>query len=121
MTDLNIRSRNLIISMGGVSSVKSESKHSNFALMMFFGATAKITSIVQAVNTIVNELVPTIFVETDYDSLSTHNCIGTSIQTHGPPVDIRTFLHSFTVFTVFLKNSYHINANDFFKNIIRCG
>jgi hypothetical protein len=105
MADLMIRKRDLIVSMGGASSVKSVSKPSNFALLMFFGGSAEVTSIVRAVNTIVIESVSSLKVETDYDSISTNNCIGTSIQTHGPPmVDIRSFLHSFTVFTV---NSYN--------------
>lgn len=122
MTDLNIRSRTLIVSMGGASFVKSESKHSNFALMMFFGGTAEITSVVLAVNTIVFESVSSLLVETDYDSLSTNNCIGTSIQTHGPPmVDVRTFLRSFTVFTT-TSNTYHSNTTiNFLKNTSKCG
>jgi len=107
MADLIIRSRNLIVSMGGASSVKSVSKPSNFALLIFFGGTAKISTIVQSVNTIVIESVSSLIIETDYDSISTNNCIGTSIQTHGPPmVDIKSFLHSFTVFTV-NSNTYH--------------
>jgi hypothetical protein len=122
MAELMIRSRDLIVSMGGASSVKSESKPSNFALLMFFGGTAEVTSVVQAVNTIVFESVSSLIAETDYDSLSINNCIGTSIQAHGPPmVDNRTFLHSFTVFAVYSKNTYHIDINNFKKNISRCG
>jgi len=122
MADLIIRSRNLIVSMGGASSVKSVSKPSNFALLMFFGGTAKISTIVQPVNTIVIESASSLIVETDYDPISTNNCIGTSIQTHGPPmVDMKSFLHSFTVFTV-NSNTYHnYTTNNFKKNISRCG
>ena len=108
--------------MGGASSVKSVSKPSNFALLMFFGGTAKVSTIVQPVNTIVIESISSLVVETDYDPISTNNCIGTSIQTHGPPmVDIKSFLHSFTVFTV-NSNTYHkYITNNFLKNISRCG
>jgi hypothetical protein len=101
MADLIIRSRNLIISMGGASSVKSVSKPSSFALLMGFGGIAKITSTIKTVNTIVFESTSSLISYVDYDSISTNKCIGTSIQTHGPPmVDIKSFLHSFTVFTV---------------------
>lgn len=122
MADLIIRSRNLIVSMGGASSAKSASKLTNVALLMSFGATAEVSTIVQSVNTIVIESVSSLIVETDYDSISTNNCIGTSIQTHGPPmVDMKSFLHSFTVFTV-NSNTYHIDiTNNFLKNISRCG
>jgi len=121
MADLIIRSKALIVSMGGASSVKSASKPSNFALLMFFGGNAKTSTIVRAVNTIVIESISS-FIETDYDSISTNSCIGTSIQIHGPPmVDIQSFLHSFTVFTV-NSNTYHnYTTNNFLKNISRCG
>jgi len=122
MVDLIIRSRNLVVSMGGASTVKSMSKPSNFALLMFFSGNAKVTSIVQSVNTIVIESVSHLIIETDYDSISTNNCIGTSIQTHGPPmVDIKSFLHSFTVFTVNSKTYHNYTTNNFLKNISRCG
>jgi len=122
MADLIIRNKTLIVSMGGASSVKSVSKPSSFALLMGFGGSAKVSTIVQSVNTIVIESVSSLIVETDYDSISTNNCIGTSIQTHGPPmVDMKSFLHSFTVFTV-NSNTYHnYTTNNFLKNISRCG
>jgi len=121
MADLTIRSRNLIVQMGGVSSVKSVSKPLNFALLMSFSGSAKVTSCIKTVNTIVFESVLTL-VETDYDFLSINNCIGTSIQTHGPPmVDVKSFLHSFTVFTVVQQNSCQYQTNNFLKNISRCG
>ena len=116
MADLIIRSRNLIVSMGGASSIKSVSKPSSFALLMFFGGSSKLTSIVQSVNTIVIESVSSIIFETDYDSISTNNCIGTSIQTHGPPmVDMQSFLHSFTVFTVNSNNYQRYQTNNLKK------
>ncbi len=120
MTDLIIKRTNRLTMSGG-SSVKSESKPSNFALMMYFGGTAKVISVVDTVNTIVFES-NSITVETDYDSLSTNSCIGTSIQIHGPPmVDDRTFLHSFTVFTVNSKKTYQYKTNNFTKNNRRFG
>ena len=122
MSDLIIRKRNLIVLMGGASSVKSVSKPSNFALLMGFSGSAKVTSYVKAVNTIVIESISSLIVEIDYDFISTNNCIGTSIQTHGPPmVDVQSFLHSFTVFTV-NSNTYHnYTTNNFLTNISRCG
>jgi len=117
MADLIIRSRNLIVPMGGASSVKSVSKSSNFALLMFFGGTAEVSTYVQPVNTIVYESFSSLVVETDYESISTNNCIGTSIQTHGPPmVDMQSFLHSFTVFTV-NSTTYHNNTTNNLKKI----
>jgi hypothetical protein len=122
MADLIIRSRDLIVPMGGASSVKSVSKPSNFALLMFFGGTAKVSTIVQPVNTIVFESVSSLIVDTDYDAISINNCIGTSIQTHGPPmVDMQSFLHSFTVFTVNSHTYHNYTTNNFLKNISRCG
>ena len=122
MADLIIRRRTLVISMGGASSAKSVSKLTNFALLISFGATAEVSTNVQPVNTIVLESSSSLIVETDYESISTNNCIGTSIQTHGPPmVDIKSFLHSFTVFTA-NSNSYHsYTTNNFLKNISICG
>ena len=121
MTDLIIRNRDLIVSMGGVSSVKSVSKPLDFALLMSFGGSAKVASCIKSVNTIVIESV-SVSVETDYDYISTNNCIGSSIQIHGPPmVDIKSFLHSVTVFTDTNQNSYQQQTNNFIKNISRCG
>jgi len=116
MADLIIRSRDLIVSMGGASSVKSVSKPLNFALLIYFGGAAEVSTIVQPVNTIIIESVPLLIIKTDYDSISTNKCIGTSIQTHGPPpmVDIKSFLHSFTVFTV-NSNTYHDYTTNNFK------
>lgn len=106
MTDLIIRRPQVVVSMGGASSVKSVSKASNFTLLMSFSGTAKVTSYVEPVNTIVNESV-LILIKPDYEPISTNKCIGSTIQTHGPPmVDNRPFLHSFTVFTAISKNTY---------------
>jgi hypothetical protein len=108
--------------MGGASSVRSVSRYSDFALLMFFGGTAKVSTIIQTVNTIVIESVSHVAIETDCVSLSTNVCIGTSIQTHGPPmVDIKSFLHSFTVFTVISSTYHDYKTNNFLKNISRCG
>jgi len=121
MTDLIIRKTNRL-SMSGGSSVKSVSTPSGFALIMSFGATATVTLKVQPVNTIVIESDLIIVIRSDYDSISINNCIGTSIQIHGPPmVDNRPYLHSFTVFTETLKKDLPFQTNNFIKNNSRCG
>ncbi len=121
MADLTINRKSMIVSMSGVSSVESVSKPSSFALLMFFSGNSKVTSEVKTVNTIVIDPVLN-FIDTGYDSISTNNCIGTSIQTHGPPmVDIKSFLQSFTVFTANYKNSYQHKTNNFKLNIKSCG
>lgn len=119
MTDLILRKTNRLLMSGG-SSVKSVSKPSGFALLMQLGGSISVSTSVKSVNTIVIE--PVLFTNTGYDSISTNICIGTSIQSHGPPmVDNRTFLHSFTVFTVY-SDTYQINIQKKMNKIIRrCG
>jgi hypothetical protein len=108
--------------MGGGSSVKSVSKPSGFAIMMYFGGSSKVTTEVKTVNTIVYDSTPKISLGVDYEPISTNCCIGSSIQSHGPPmVGNSSFFHSFAVFTVNFKKSYHYKTNNFLKNIRECG
>jgi hypothetical protein len=121
MADLMVN-RNNRLSMSGESSVKSASKQAYVGLRMLFGGKSQISSNVKTVITIVIESVSIIIIETDYISKTTNSCIGTSIQTHGPPmVEKEMCLHSVTVFTVYLILAHLLQLNSFLKYTCRCG
>lgn len=120
MADLMVRTNRL--SMSGESTVKSASKQPCVGLRMLFGGKSQISSIVKTVNTIVIESVSIVTVETDYIPISTNLCIGTSIQTHGPPmVEKEMCLHSVTVFAVYIILARLLQLNLFLNYTCRCG
>lgn len=120
MADLTLRQTNRL-SMSGGSCVKSVSKQATVGLLMFFGGKSQISSNVKAVNTLVIESVSVVMIGTDYVSNTTNYCIGTSIQTHGPPMVAKdSCLHSITVSTV-LFIARLLQLNQIFNNTCRCG
>ena len=110
MASLTIRKISTL-TMGGGSSVRSDSKSNCLGILMQLNGESNIVFMVKTVNTFVVDL--SIDFIDDYVVLSTPKCIGTSIQAHGPPpiVDSISSLQSSAVFTVF---SYHMF--NFFKN-----
>lgn len=118
MADLTIRKTTRLLMSGG-SSVKTDSKPLSVAILMFFGGKAEVILVIKSVNTIVIES-DLIINKTDYVSITTNPCIGTSIQSHGPPmVDDSTNPLSFTVFTVYLIFS-RLLFKHFFKLYFGC-
>ena len=122
MASLTIR-KTTSLPMTGGSSVKSASKLTNVALLMSFSGKAEVALNVKPVNVKVNEPVSLVLNETGYVVISINQCIGTTIQIHGPPmVDITPYFPSFTVFTVYSVITHLIQSiMNFLNYTCSCG